>query len=123
MPYYNCYFIVMFYHGLKKGTILYRKLNDCIEISEISMIDPLCFRFFSRRYLLIPIIGEWTFCDFSWLDSTKCSFDLAHTYKSIETIRGLSKRKLLVYYPRGTNFDKVYNSQEIVKNRHVNEID
>ena len=123
MPYNNHYFIFMFYCGLKKGTILYRKLNDCIEISEISMIDPLSFRLFSRRYLLTPIIGEWTFCDFSWLDSTKCSFDLAHTYKPIRTIRGLSKRKILVYYPRGTNFDKVYNSQEIIKNRHVNEID
>ena len=109
----------MFYCGLRKGTILYRKLNDCIEISEISMIEPFCF--INRRYILTPIIGEWTFCDFSWLDSTECSFDLAYIHKRIRTIRGLSEIIVSNYYPHG-NFDKVYNSQEIVKNRHVNEI-
>ncbi len=97
----------MFYRGLKKGTILYRKDDGgFIEISEIDyritkypLLNTRC------TYKLIPIIGEWKYCYFDWKDSPKFTRNWSYVHNAICNESG--------YYPIGTDFDRVIKADII----------
>lgn len=89
----------MFYRGLKKGTILYRKNDEgSIDISEIKYDLNVKDFPFLRRYVLQPILGNWVICEFKWCDSSKVIYNETWSDK---------KLGLTALYPIGTDINKV----------------
>ena len=87
----------MFYKGLEPGVILYRKTIDGFDISQIKE----CYKLeHGRRYILYPIIGNWTSQCVIYNENTECSrWKLSHVN--------------LYWYCWGTNFKKVYESNVV----------
>ena len=87
----------MFYKGLEPGVILYRKTIDGFEISQIKE----CYKLeYTRRYILYPIIGNWTSQIVIYSENTEYS-------------RWRLPHKNLIWYCWGTNFKKVYETDVV----------
>ena len=87
----------MFYRGFKPGIILYRKIDDYIEVSEIEGIYPL--KGCGKVCVLIPIIGNWNCECIEWYQSSKC-------FKAIVPFNRPNPHRDFYYYA-GTDFGKV----------------